>query len=285
MNKKMFIICVVLVLISSCKHYGSCKEDLKNSRQSLREQVKGALDTTKDGLKEGVGGPRNLGLGAAGQEIQSYEPNLEVQVDGVQEGQRVAGQQQAQEVQVAVEVGEQPVVQAQELAEAGVVPRVGDNIKKEIEDLKNKINSLDSKKTSLGIYRDYEGEVKKIREKLNGGNDENRGNSENRENELKKLEDSLKAKKGARKKDLEESKQKFEGFKNQIDGANGVTEAEKVRQQGKIGLQALQQAQVLGLNANISKNDGKDSNKLANQVIDAALKEIEEELVANNIKK
>ncbi|WP_424632791.1 hypothetical protein [Borreliella lusitaniae] len=289
MNKKMFIICVVFVLISSCKHYGSGKEDLKNSGQSLREQVKGALDTTKDGLKEGVvGGLRNPGLGALGQEIQADEPNNpEVQADvapqgqqavGVQEGQQVADQQQAQ-VQVNVQLEDQPVVQAQELVEARVVPGAEENIKKEIEDLKNKINKADSKKTSLQKYREYEEEVKKLREKIKELKDKKTS-----EDELKKLEESLKTKKGARKKDLEDSKNKFEGFKKEFDDATGETEGAKAQKQGQIGAKALQEARQLGLRVNADQNS-KDTSKLANQVINGAIKEIEEELAANNIQK
>ncbi|WP_418456606.1 hypothetical protein [Borreliella lusitaniae] len=284
MNKKMFIICVVLVLISSCKHYGGGKEDLKNSGQSLKEQVKGALDTTKDGLKEGVvGGLRNLEVDAAGQEIQADEPNnLEVQVNeapqvqqdgGVQEGQQVEGQQ-VQEAQVNEQPGEQPVVQAQEVED----PKIKE-IENKIKELKKKIEKADSKKTSLQKYSEYEEEVKKIREKLEGLKDKKTS-----EDELKELEDSLTKKKESRKKDLEGSKKKFEDFKNQVGAANGQTEGEKVKQQGQIGRQALQQAQQLGLRVNAAQNSS-DTSKLANQVINDALKEIEEELKSNNIKK
>ncbi|WP_418456565.1 hypothetical protein [Borreliella lusitaniae] len=287
MNKKMFIICVVFVLISSCKHYGSGKEDLKNSGQSLKEQVKGALDTTKDGLKEGViGGLRNLGLGAAGQEIQADgqpapevhadEQNPEVQqADGVQEGQQVEGQQ-VQEVQVNEQPGEQPNVQAQVLVEDPKIKEIENKIKA----LKDKIEKADPKKTSLGTYSTYEEEVKKISKELKDLKDKKTS-----EDELKQLEESLKTKKDARKKELEEFKNKFEDFKSQVGAANGVTEGDRVGKQGNIGLQAFQQAQALGLNVNIAKNDGTNSNELANQVIDGALKKIEEELAANNIKK
>ncbi len=50
MNKKMFIICAVFALISSCKNYASV-EDLK---QNVKEQVKGFLDTKKEELTEGI---------------------------------------------------------------------------------------------------------------------------------------------------------------------------------------------------------------------------------------
>ncbi|WP_215535928.1 hypothetical protein [Borreliella bavariensis] len=46
MNKKMrmFIICAVFALISSCKYYAS-SEDLKNQEQNVKGKVKGFLDT------------------------------------------------------------------------------------------------------------------------------------------------------------------------------------------------------------------------------------------------
>lgn len=44
MNKKVFIICAIFALISSCKNYAS-SEDLKNLEQNVKGKVKGFLDT------------------------------------------------------------------------------------------------------------------------------------------------------------------------------------------------------------------------------------------------
>ncbi|MGF7102298.1 ErpL protein [Borreliella kurtenbachii] len=53
MNKKMFIICAVFALISSCKNYASDKDE-KKLEQNLEKKVEGFLDFagTKDGVKE-----------------------------------------------------------------------------------------------------------------------------------------------------------------------------------------------------------------------------------------
>ncbi|MCD2332849.1 hypothetical protein [Borreliella americana] len=50
MNKKMFIICVVFALISSCKNDVS-SGDLKSVKQNLENELKGFLDT-QNGTKE-----------------------------------------------------------------------------------------------------------------------------------------------------------------------------------------------------------------------------------------
>ncbi|WP_424632684.1 ErpL protein [Borreliella lusitaniae] len=228
MNKKMFIICVVLVLISSCKNDESKEE--------------GSLANILD----------DIGL-----EVEKL-----VQADGAQEqarnkdGGAIAGAAGGGAAGVAGGAG------------AGVVPEggaAGEDIKKKIEDLRKKIEKADLKKTSLGIYREYEEEVKKLK-KDNGNGDE-----------LKKLEDSLKTKKDARKKDLEESKKKFEEFKRKVASATGQTYGGQAKNRGQIGQQALQQAQKLGLRIDTSKNSS-DTNALVSQVIDGALEKIAEEL-------
>ncbi|MBB6213493.1 hypothetical protein HNP67_001067 [Borreliella californiensis] len=60
MNKKrkMFAICVVFVIIISCKNYASGEDVKKSLEQDLKGKVKGFLDTKKEEL---VGGLKKLG--------------------------------------------------------------------------------------------------------------------------------------------------------------------------------------------------------------------------------
>ncbi|WP_330529071.1 hypothetical protein [Borreliella valaisiana] len=53
MNKKMFIFCIIFLLIISCNNYSGDK-NLKNIKNHLENEVKGFLDT-KNGIKEELG--------------------------------------------------------------------------------------------------------------------------------------------------------------------------------------------------------------------------------------
>ncbi|MBB6032107.1 molybdopterin converting factor small subunit [Borreliella spielmanii] len=141
-------------------------------------------------------------------------------------------------------------------------------IEKIIQDLKEKIEKTDSKKTPLKTYSGYEEQIKKIREKLKG---------KNLEDKLKELEESLKNKKEERKKALQEAKQEFEKFKGQVGSATGVTDGDQSRNQGKVGGQAWTKAREYGLSVN-STSSGTDTGVMSSGIIDDALKQIEEEL-------
>ncbi|WP_425337333.1 ErpL protein [Borreliella tanukii] len=142
-------------------------------------------------------------------------------------------------------------------------------IEKIIQELKNKVDKSDAKKTSLEKYREYEEQIKKIKEKL-----KDKGNIENKLNEL---EDSLKKKKEERKKALNEAKQKFEGFKGQVESATGVSSGEQSRNQGQVGTQAWKCANDLGYK-NMTSSGSSDTSNMTKEIIENALKKIEEEL-------
>lgn len=141
-------------------------------------------------------------------------------------------------------------------------------IEKTIKDLKDQIDKSDSKKTSLKTYLEYEEKIEKIKEKLKG--------KVNFEDKLKGLEDSLKKKREERKQALEEAKQKFQGFQSQVKSAAGETYGHQSQNQGKIGTQAWQCARDFGLN--VSYSNSSDTSNMSNDIIDGALKQIDEEL-------
>ncbi len=78
-NIKMFVICAVFVLISSCKNY-TISKDLKNLEQNAKEKVEGFLETKKEELTEGI---KSLGskVSAKVQEklMQADEPQGQLQ--------------------------------------------------------------------------------------------------------------------------------------------------------------------------------------------------------------
>ncbi|ACN92342.1 ErpL protein [Borreliella burgdorferi] len=141
-------------------------------------------------------------------------------------------------------------------------------IEKQIQELKDTINKLEAKKTSLKTYSEYEEKLKQIKEKLK--------DKKELEDKLKGLEDSLKKKKEDRNKALEDAKKKFEEFKGKVGDARGETHGEQVRGQGSIGQQAFKCAQELGFK-NMTSGGG-DTGNMANEVITNSLKKIEEEL-------
>ncbi|PRQ97066.1 ErpL protein, partial [Borreliella burgdorferi] len=141
---------------------------------------------------------------------------------------------------------------------------------KQIQELKDTINKLEAKKTSLKTYSEYEEQIKKIKEKLK--------DKKELEDKLKELEESLKKKKEERKKALEDAKKKFEEFKGQVSTTTGETHGHQVQNQGKIGGQAWAEAKKLGLNGSYSNSTNTNSNNFANEVIGDVLKKIEEEL-------
>ncbi|WP_425337215.1 hypothetical protein [Borreliella tanukii] len=243
MKKKVFIICVVFAMMISCKNYAIGK-DVKSLEQDLKEQVKGFLDTRKEELTEGI---KNLGSEASSK---------------VEEGLMQADAPQGQaEKQVVQGVGEDS--------------KLKEEIEKEIKELKDKIEKS-SEKPSLKAYLKYEEEVKKIKNKLT--------DKEKFEKELKDLEESFKKKKDDRKKVLEEAKRKLEEYKRKLEeykrkvGPSTGKDTEKVKEQGKIGLEAFKYAKGFGVNGSYSVDDGTDSDDFAKKVIDDALKNIDEEL-------
>ncbi|WP_210360302.1 MULTISPECIES: ErpL protein [Borreliella] len=141
-------------------------------------------------------------------------------------------------------------------------------IEKTIEDLKDKIEKTDAKKTLIGTYLEYGKTVKEIREKLK--------DNKNFENKLKEFEESLKNKKEERKQKLEEAKKKFAEFKVQVGSASGVTQGEQVRGQGIVGQQAFNCAKEFGLT--ISLSNSIDTRDMSKGIVDGAIKQIDEEL-------
>lgn len=253
MNKKMFVICAVFALISSCKNYASSK-DLKNLEQNVKGKVEGFLEAKKEEL---VGGLKKLGS-----EAYSKVKEELMQADGPQ------GQLQEQVDQNIDEDSEDSKFKKE--------------IEEKIKGLKEKIDKSDDK-TSLNMYSGYEEEVKNLREEeeLEKKLKDKKEDREKLENKLKELEKSLKEKIEKRKKTLEEAKQEFEEFKKQVNGATGQTYGNQVQSQGKVGGQAWTKAKNLGLNVSYSSDNGTDSNDFAKKVIEDTLKKIEEELKNN----
>ncbi|WP_417861766.1 hypothetical protein QIA00_05595 (plasmid) [Borreliella americana] len=115
MNKKMFIICSIFALISSCNHYANSK-DLKSVKQNLENELKGFLDT-KNETKE-----------------------KELDVDFENPG---------------LEVGEllQDIMQLQRQLEGKIAqgvdkdPQLAEEIEKKVKKLKEKILKKDNKKS------------------------------------------------------------------------------------------------------------------------------------------
>ncbi|WP_419261180.1 outer surface protein ErpG [Borreliella afzelii] len=132
MNKKMkmFIVCVIFALISSCKNYASSK-DLKNLEQNVEGKVKGFLEAKKEELSGG--------LKKFGGEVSSKVEEL-MQADGPQV--------QAEE-QMAQGVSKDP-----ELKEQG--------LEKKIEELKESKDS--SKNTKEDRKKELEEAKKKFEE-------------------------------------------------------------------------------------------------------------------------
>ncbi|AEL70291.1 ErpG protein (plasmid) [Borreliella afzelii PKo] len=245
MNKKMkmFIICAVFALISSCKNYAISKDSEKN--------LKGFLD------KELMRGddPNNSLFNPPPILPSSRHDNTLV----LKAAQAQSGGQKEDKVK----------------AETGEDNKEKEEIEKQIKELKDKIEKSD-KKTPIETYLEYEGEIKKIREELEEKLKDKKEEKEKLEKELKELEDSLKKKKDERKKALEEAKKKFEEFKGQVDSTTGETSGEQVKGQGQIGGQAWRKAQELGLSANYSSSAG--TSDMTKGIIDDAIKKIEEEL-------
>ncbi|MGF7102308.1 ErpL protein [Borreliella kurtenbachii] len=218
MNKnkkmKMFIICAVFVLISSCKNYATSK-DLEGSVQDLESSE---------------------------QNVKKTEQEIKKQVEGFLE-----------------------ILETKDLSKLD--EKDTKEIEKQIQELKNKIEELDSKKTSLETYSDYEGQIKKIREKLKG---------KGLEGKFKELEESLAKKKGERKQALQEAKQKFEELKGQAESTTGQTQGHRAGNQRQFGQQAWKYARELGFK-NMPSGDN-DTSNMANEVITNSLKKIEEEL-------
>lgn len=148
-------------------------------------------------------------------------------------------------------------------------------IEKTIKDVKDKVDKSDAKITSLKTYSEYEKNVKKIREKLK----DKLQDKKELEDKLKELEENLKKKKEERKQKLDEAKKEFEGYKNQVNSAGGVTQGQQAGRQGAVGVQAWNKAKEFGLSVSYS-NDNSTSD-MSKGIIDEAIKKIDEEL--NNL--
>ncbi|OJH14423.1 membrane protein, partial (plasmid) [Borreliella bissettiae] len=147
MNKimKIFIICVVLVLIISCKNYASDKDE-KSLEQNLKEKVEGFLDTKKEELFGGFEKPEAKVKPKAEELVQADEPQ------GQGEDQVVQG-----------------VVEDSESKENGIDKNdqeLQEEIKKEIKELKDKIDKADPKNISIRTYSGYEKKIKELKGKL-----------------------------------------------------------------------------------------------------------------------
>ncbi|XPC98165.1 ErpL protein (plasmid) [Borreliella japonica] len=205
-NMRMFIVCVVFALLSSCKN-DAISKDLESSVQSEQE------------IKKEFNGLLNI-----------LETKDLFQLD----------------------------------------EKDTKEIEKTIKDLKDKVEKTDSKKTPIGTYLEYEKKIQEIREKLKG-----KGNFEDK---LNGLEESLTKKKEERKKALQEAKQKFEEFQNQVNTTTGVTTGQRAGNQGAVGAQAFKCAKEFGLSVSSSSKNGTDTGDMSKGIIDDAIKKIEEEL-------
>ncbi|WP_420025014.1 hypothetical protein [Borreliella valaisiana] len=244
MNKKMFIICTVFILIISCKNYAISK-DLENLKENAKEKVEGFLEIKKEELTEG--------LKSLGSEVYPKVELEVMQADGQQ------GQVQEQVAQLGVSTGLE-------------------DLDKKIKDLKDKIEETDDKIT-LGTYSGYGEELKKLKEELEDKlKDKKEEDKKDIEGKLKELEDSLKEKIEKRKKALEDAQKKFEKFKQEVESATGVTHGHQAQNQRGGGAQAWTEAKQLGINVSFSSDDGTDTGDFAKKVIDDALEKIKEEL-------
>ncbi|WP_425337301.1 ErpL protein [Borreliella tanukii] len=222
MNKKirMFVICVVFALISSCKNDVNSK-DLETSKQSSEQELESSKQVEQE-IKKEFNGLLNI---LEKKDISNLDEKDTKEIE------------------------------------------------KTIQELKNKIENSDSQKTSLLTYSGYEKKVQEIREKLK----DKLQNKKELEKELKELEESLKKKKEERKKQLEAAKQKFEEFKKQADTTTGVTHGAQVGSQGKIGGDAWKCANEIGYK-NMTSSGSSDTSNMTKEIIENALKKIEEEL-------
>ncbi|WP_420025511.1 hypothetical protein QIA36_07015 (plasmid) [Borreliella yangtzensis] len=245
MKKKVFIICAVFALISSCKNYAS-GEDLKQNLKAYVDKELMQGDAPKNGL---FNLPPIL--------PSSHHDNTPIL--GIPQAQG-GGQQDKKE------------------------DKVKEEIEKKIKELKEKIDKTDDK-TYLNTYSGCEEEIKKIKEELEKKLKDKKEDKEKLEKELNDLDKILKEKIEKRKKALEDAKKKFEEFQKQIDGITGKTTGEQVKGQGNVGRQAWSEASKLGFRGNYSSSDGTGSGDLSKKVIENALKKIEEELKKLEVKK
>ncbi|WP_420025059.1 outer surface protein ErpG [Borreliella valaisiana] len=139
MKKKVFIICVVLALISSCKNYAS-GEDLK---QNVKEQV--------NGIKQGVE-----------QKVKGF---LEAKKEELTEGLKNFGSEVSSKVEEELMQADAPQGQLQEQVAQGVNNKnqeVEEELKKKIEELKDPKDS--SKKTKEDRKKELEEAKQKLEE-------------------------------------------------------------------------------------------------------------------------
>ncbi|WP_418905797.1 ErpL protein [Borreliella japonica] len=210
MKKKMFIICIIFALISSCKN------DVNGKALEISEQILEIPKQIEQEIKKEFNGLLNI-----------------------------------------LETKDLSTLDTSE-------------IEKTIKDLKDKVDKSDAKTTSLKTYSEYEEKIKKIKEKLK--------DKKELEGKLKELEESLKKKKEDRKQKLDEAKKEFEELKSKVGSADGVTQGEQVRGQGQIGGQAWTKAKEFGLSVRYSSSDGTNTGNMSNEIIENAIKQIDEEL-------
>ncbi|MBB6043594.1 hypothetical protein QIA34_05335 (plasmid) [Borreliella yangtzensis] len=238
MDKKIIIFIVSAVFASII----SCK-NVADLKQGVEDSVKNTEQQVKGFLEtkkeELTEGLKNLGS------------EISLKVKGLMQADEPQGQVQEQ-------VGQDVNNKNQEVEE----------IEKEIKELKDKIEKSNEKQF-LKAYLKFEEEVKKIKNKLTY--------KEKFKKELKDLEESFKKKKDDRKNVLEEVKRKLEEYKRKVEPSTGK-DTKKVKEQGKIGLEAFKYAKEFGVNGRYYVDDDTDSDDFAKKVIDDALKNIDEAL-------
>ncbi|MBB6043627.1 hypothetical protein QIA34_06140 (plasmid) [Borreliella yangtzensis] len=243
MNKKiiMFIICGIFALVISCKNY-AINKDLENLKENAREKVDGFLEIKKEELTEGI---KNL------------------------------GSKVSSKVQEKLMQADDPQGQAQEQLDQEVK-----ELEKKLKELKEKIEKTDDK-TTLGEYSGYEKELETLEKELGEKLKDKKEDKEKLEKKLKELKEKLKEKKEKRKKALEAAQKKFQEYQQQYSNANGVTEGDQSRNQGKVGQQAWSEASKLGLLDKNSSIDNDGTSDITKKVIDGALEKIKKELEEN----
>ncbi|WP_215538088.1 outer surface protein ErpG [Borreliella bavariensis] len=131
MNGKMFIICAVFALISSCKNYASSK-DLKNLEQNVEGKVKGFLEAKKEELS---GGLKKLGG-----EVSSKVEEL-MQADGPQvQAEEQVAQGVSKDPELKEQVLEEKIEELKESKDSS--KNTKEDRKKELEEAKKKFEEF-----------------------------------------------------------------------------------------------------------------------------------------------
>ncbi|MBB6043595.1 hypothetical protein QIA34_05330 (plasmid) [Borreliella yangtzensis] len=115
MKKKIFIICVIFVLIISCKNYADLKQGVEDSVKNTEQQIKGFLETKKEELTEG---------------LKNLESEVSLKVKGLMQADAPQEQLQKQEEKKEQENRKKALEDAKEKVEG---------FKKELEELEKRI--------------------------------------------------------------------------------------------------------------------------------------------------